>query len=80
MAIRPRSSAPSGDLPEVLRAFCDREYFCAIGQMKRQPFITVPPGDDPKDWRLYTGTWSRPVIEAAMRVGIWSPPDEDIFA
>jgi hypothetical protein len=60
-------------LPSALRDFCDREYFCARGTMKRAPFHTVPPGESADNWLLYTGTWARPLIEAAIRANVWRP-------
>jgi hypothetical protein len=82
MASRHRS-APSGDLPDALRTWCEWIYLHSDLAIRAAP--------DARTWDGKPATWldmmgqarERPLLEAAMRAGVWHPPlpdDEDIFA
>lgn len=71
--ISKRRSRPTGALPDALRRWCEIEYKFAKFRAETSPFATVPKGANPKDWRLYVGTWAGPLIDEVMRSGIWEP-------
>jgi hypothetical protein len=73
--VNKRRSRPTGAVAAELRTWCEREFFLARAVMRARPLQTVPPGDDPKDWRLYLSVHARPLLEACVRTGIWEPEE-----
>lgn len=61
-------------LTAALRTFLDLQHRMAAHDAKTRPYDTVPPGDDPRDWRLYLNVGVRPLVDEAMAAGVWEPP------
>jgi hypothetical protein len=74
-------SAPSGPFPDAVRRWCDWIYLHAELSYRTTPNRLTPEGK-PSTWLDFMGqTSERPLMEAAMRASVWSPPlpDEDVF-
>lgn len=68
---RPRSSAPTGDLPAALRDWCRWIHLQADLAHRTTPNRRTPEGE-PATWLDFMGQSSeRPLMEAAMRAGIF---------
>lgn len=78
-------SAPTGGLPDALRAWCEWIWVHADLAIRATPDARTPEGT-PATWLDMMGqARERPLVEEAMRAGVWAPPlfeppDEDIFA
>jgi hypothetical protein len=62
----------SDELNAALREWCDWIHLQA--ELASKTCVSGPPGVDPKDWRNHMSIRERRVFEAAMALGIWTPP------
>lgn len=73
--VRARSSRPTGELPEALRAWADHVYQCArLAAINGRPMhAALVNGTDLLDWRCQMSMRERRLIEAVMSANIWEP-------
>ncbi len=72
---RPRSSAPTGPLPAALREWCKWIHLQADLAHRTAPKRLTPEGEPPT-WLYFMGqAYERPLMEAAMAVGVFEVVD-----